>query len=192
MEGRKIIFYLLMVVLVAMLMIVTIKVLFRTKSDVEIATSSKEIYVNIEKNEEKNNNMNLNNSQNTIYYYFNITNNNIEENKYNQTDVIPYIKVDFNTEESADLITWKIYEMNNENDEESFWKPLTQKGEENSNFVDYYECSVMKPYDSANEENNVQHYALKINLDTAQEEYNELQENIIQNFSLILGYKEVK
>ena len=70
-----------------------------------------EIYLNIIKNTEKNGELTLNASENTKYYYFDIVNYNEEEQKFNQTELTPYVKIVFNNNDETKFIDFKLYSL---------------------------------------------------------------------------------
>lgn len=151
-----------------------------------------EIYLNIIKNTEKNGELTLNTSENTKYYYFDIVNYNEEEQKFNQIELTPYVKIVFNNNDENKFIDWELYSLENETDTEELWTEITEKGEEGTNFTEYYKCKILGAYDSENKDKNKSHYVMKMTLDTEKEEFVNLEENLTENFSIVLGYRENK
>lgn len=159
----------------------------------EISKSGEEeIYLNIIRNTEKNGELTLNNDENTKYYYFDIVNYNEEEQKFNQTELTPYVKIVFNNNDENKFIDWKLYSLGNETDTEELWTEVVERGEEGTNFTEYYKCKTLGVYDSKNKDKNSSHYVMKIVLDTEKEEFVNLEENLTENFSIVLGYRENK
>ena len=182
------------VILIIFVFIILIAIVIGTitlfKSDFEIFNRSleDEIYVNIVQNGEKSEELKLNTDNTTNYYYFKITNYNTEISKYNQTEVTPYIKLDF--ENKTDILKWKLFKVDSIEDSEENWKEITEKGESETSFAEYYKCQNLLPYEEKNE--NEHNYVLKIELNSESEDFINLEEDINSNFSIVLGYKEVK
>lgn len=158
----------------------------------EIANNEEEIYLNIIKNTEKNGELTLNTSENTKYYYFDIVNYNEEEQKFNDIELTPYVKIVFNNNDETKFIDWKLYSIENETDTEDLWKEISEKGEEGTNFTEYYKCNIVGAYDSENQDKNTNHYVMKMVLNTEKEEFVNLEENLTESFSIVLGYRENK
>ena len=77
----------------------------------ETINKEDEIYLNIVKNTDKNEELTLNANENIKYYYFDIVNYNEEEQKFNQSELTPYVKIVFNNNgKEIDLLV--IYEEN--------------------------------------------------------------------------------
>ena len=158
----------------------------------EIANNEEEIYLNIIKNAEKNGELTLNASENSKYYYFDIVNYNEEDQKYNNVELSPFVKILFNNNDETKFIDWKLYYIENETDTEDLWTEITEKGEEGTNFTEYYKCKTLGVYNSENKDNNIDHYVMKMVLDTEKEEFTKLEENLTESFSIVLGYRENK
>ena len=153
-------------------------------------TTEDEIYVNIVQNGEKSEELKLNTDNTTNYYYFKITNYNTEISKYNQAEVTPYIKLEF--ENKTDILKWKLFKIDSLKDSEEEWKEITEKGESETSFAEYYKCENLLPYEEGFDTINEHNYVVKIELDSESENFINLEEDVNQNFSIVLGYKEVK
>lgn len=186
MKNKVTIFIFVFIILIAI--IIGAITLFKSDFEIFNISSEDEIYVNIVQNEEKSEELKLNTDKTTNYYYFKITNNNTELSKYNQTEITPYIKLDF--ENKIDILNYKLYKIDSLEDSEENWKEITEKGESETSFAEYYKCDNLLPYEEANE--NEHNYVVKIELDSESENFINLEEDINQNFSIVLGYKEVK
>ena len=187
---NKIVIFILIILVIAGLIFGAFKLF---SSDTIIEASEKDIYVNILENEEKNNELKLNTDNTTIYYYFDLINYDVQAQKYNQTELTPYIKINFENKENLDgIIDWGVYKIDPENDLEENWKEINEKGDEKSSFAEYYKCENLLAFEEGNEKNNIQNYVVKINLNTETENFINLEEDLLEAFSIVLGYKEVK
>lgn len=183
---KKIAIFIIVLIVLGMALFGAIKIF---EFDIPFKQSAEdEIYINIVQNEEKSEELKLNKDNTTNYYYFKIINYNTEISKYNQTEVIPYIKLNFENEK--DILKCKLFKIDSLEDSEEKWKEITEKGESDTSFAEYYKCENLLPYEEGIE--NEQNYVVKIELDSESENFINLEENINQNFSIVLGYKEVK
>ena len=149
---NKIVIFILIILVVAGLILGAYK--FFTSDSITQA-SEKNIYVNILEDEEKNKELKLNTDNKTIYYYFNLVNYDLENGNYNQTEITPYIKINFENKENLDgIIDWGVYKIDSENDLEENWKEINEKGDENSSFAEYYKCENLLAFEEGNEKNN--------------------------------------
>lgn len=194
MKKKNMFFIILLIVIVLLLIFGTIRLLSNNSTEnTEISKKDEEeIYLNIIKNTEKNGELTLNTNENTKYYYFDIVNYNEEEQRFNKTELTPYVKILFNNNDETKFIDWKLYALENETDSEELWTEVTEKGEEGTNFTEYYKCKTLKEYNSEDKEKNKNHYVLKMILNTENEEFVNLEENLTESFSIVLGYREVK
>lgn len=194
MKKKNILIVVILIIIIAGLALGAIKLINNNSNKgSEISKSNEEeIYLNIIKNTEKNGEMILNTSENTKYYYFDIVNYNEEEQKFNNVELTPYVKIVFNNNDETKFIDWKLYSIENETDTEDLWKEISEKGEEGSNFTQYYKCNSVVAYDSENKDKNTNHYVMKMILDTEKEEFVNLEENLTESFSIVLGYRENK
>lgn len=193
MKKKNIFFVILLIIIVLLLIFGGIKLLSNNSAENnKVSKDEEEIYLNIVKNTEKNGELTLNTSESTKYYYFDIVNYNEEEKKFNQTELTPYVKILFNNNDETKFIDWKLYSLENETDTEELWTEITEKGEEGTNFTEYYKCETLGEYTSEDKENNIKHYVLKMILNTEDEEFANLEENLTESFSIVLGYREVK
>ena len=185
---KKIVIFLLVLIILIVTIVMMIK-LFDGNVPFK-STSEDEIYVNIVQNEEKSEELKLNTDNTTNYYYFKITNYNTEISKYNQTEVIPYVKLDFENE--TDILTHKLYRVDSLKDSEEEWKEILEKGESETSFEEYYKCEKLLPYEEGFDTINEHNYVLKIELNSESEDFINLEQDINSKFSIVLGYKEVK
>ena len=194
MKKKNILIVVILIIIVAILAFVAVMLIGNNsnKGDEISKNNEDEIYLNIIKNTEKNGELTLNTSENINYYYFDIVNYNEEEQKFNQVELTPYIKIVFNNNDENKFIDWKLYSLEKETDTEDLWTEVVEKGEEGSNFVEYYKCKTLGSYDSENIDKNSNHYVMKIVLDTKKEGFVNLEENLTENFSIVLGYRENK
>lgn len=191
---KKNIFIVLILIIILVALIVGV-IILREKNTGENGISisaDKDIYLDIIRNAEKNEELTLNAGENIKYYYFDIVNYNTIEQKLNQTQLTPYVKIVFNNNDENKFINWKLYYMNSETDLEESWLEITEKGEEETDFAEYYKCMDIGAYNSENENENKHHYVLKIVLDTENEQFTNLEENLTESFSIVLGYRETK
>ena len=182
-------------ILVLIVIIILVAIIFELiklfNSDISIfnKVTEEDIFINIVQNEEKNEELKLNNDNQINYYYFKIVNNNLEDEKYNKVEVTPYIKLNFENE--AEIIKYKLYSIESLEDSEEKWKEIVEKGESQTSFAEYYKCENLLPYEE-NADTNEQNYVIKIELDSESENFINLEEDMNQKFSIILGYREVK
>lgn len=180
---KKIAIFLIVLVILIFVILGAIKIF---NSDI---SSEDKIYVNILQNEEKSEELKLNNNNNTNYYYFKIVNYDAENLKYNQTEITPYIKLNF--ENKTDILTWKLFRLGSIEEVEENWVEITEKGESGTSFEEYYKCDNLLPYEEGKDTNEC-NYVVKIELDAESEDFINLEEDVNQIFSVVLGYKEVK
>lgn len=194
MKKKNILIVVILIIIVSVLAIVAVKLISNNsgRSDQISINKEDEIYLNIVKNTDKNEELTLNANENIKYYYFDIVNYNEEEQKFNQSELTPYVKIVFNNNDENQFIDWKLYSLEKETDTEDLWTEVVEKGEEGSNFVEYYKCKTVGIYNSENEDENKSHYVIKMVLDTEKEEFINLEENLTENFSIVLGYRENK
>ncbi|MGN1299319.1 MAG: hypothetical protein ACI4UE_04985 [Candidatus Scatovivens sp.] len=194
MKKKYIFIILLLVIIISALIFGTIKLITNNSNETDKLNvgKEKEIYLNIIKNDEKNGELSLNTNEKVKYYYFDIVNYNEEENQYNETNITPYVKINFNNNDETNLIQWNLYNINNEENTEENWIEITEKGDTGTNFEEYYKCAALDQYNSENLNQNVQHYVLKIVLNTENEKFSTLEEDLTENFSIVLGYREIK
>lgn len=193
MKKKNIFIVVILIIIVAALMFGAIKLITNNsdKNGIEVNTEEN-IYLNIIKNTEKNGELTLNTSENVKYYYFDIVNYNQEEQIFNQANLTPYVKIVFNNNDEKKFIDWKLYSLDSETDTEDLWTEITEKGEEGTNFTEYYKCNSVGAYDSENIDKNTGHYVLKMTLDTKNEQFINLEESLTESFSIVLGYRENK
>ena len=194
MKKKNILIVVLLIIIIAVLAIVAVKLISNNsdRSDQISKNNEDEIYLNILKNTDKNGELTLNANEKIKYYYFDIVNYNEEEQKFNQSELTPYVKIVFNNNDEKQFIDWKLYSLGNETDTEELWTEVVEKGEEGTNFTEYYKCKTLGVYDSKNKDKNSSQYVMKIVLDTEKEEFVNLEENLTENFSIVLGYRENK
>lgn len=194
MKKKYIFVILILVIIIAALIFGTIKLITNNSNgtDKSNVVEEKEIYLNIVKNEEKNGELSLNNDEKVKYYYFDIVNYNEEEKKYNESNITPYVKINFNNNDETNLIQWNLYNIDNEEDTEEKWIEITEKGDIGTDFEEYYKCVALNQYNAENSNENVQHYVLKMVLNTENEKFSTLEEDLTENFSIVLGYREIK
>lgn len=152
-------------------------------------------YIKIQKNEElSSTEFKLNGSNKEMYYYFDIYNYDEENKEYSQLELIPYVKLDIQSNEQQEniqnFVSVNLFyikditaEMTPENMEE-----IVIKGEAGSNFENYFECKKLSKYDEKNE--NINHYVAKITLNTEAQEYIDFTGTIEQKLDVVLGYKQ--
>ena len=186
MNKKKIILYFILILIIIGVAIFAGK-LFADSSN---SNKNENICVDIIKNVDKNVELNLSARENEKYYYFDIVNFNSEEQKYNSTEIIPYLKIDLGKKNT--YINYELYALENENDTEDKWVKITEKGEEGSSFEKYYKANIIKPYNQENLEENTAHYVLKISLNTKDDAFIDLEEDLTNDLSIVLGYKENK
>lgn len=165
-----------------------------------------EPYIRIQKNEEmSSSDLTLNGENKEMYYYFDIYNYDELTNEYSSLAITPYVKVGIkqenppeNNEEDgeinniSDYVSVNLYYIKDlslpvegDNIEE-----ITVKGELGTDFQDYFECKRLEEYSKENDEKNVAHYMAKVTLNTENENYNNLTENITQKLEITLGYRK--
>lgn len=154
-------------------------------------------YIKIQKNEElSSKDLKLNGSNKEMDYYFDIYNYDESTDEYSQLELIPYVKLDIQSNEQQEntqnLISVNLFyikditaEMTPENMEE-----IVIKGEAGSNFENYFECKKLNKYDENNQSQNISHYVAKIILNTEAQEYIDFTGTIEQKLDMVFGYKQ--
>ena len=159
-----------------------------------------EPFVKIEKNEELSQaNLSLNSENKEIYYYFDLLNYDEMAEQYSKLAITPYVKIGLGeqildtNETSNDIskyVTVNLYYIKdiNSNIEGDNLEEITAKGEAGSEYEEYYQCKKLLKYSKDNEQQNISHYVAKITLNTEDENYYNLTQNLTQKLEIILGY----
>lgn len=160
-----------------------------------------EPFIRMEKNEEMTlNEISLNGQNREMYYYFDIYNYDEISEEYNSLAITPYVKIDIkqnNINESSEnnisnYVTVNLYYINDISMGlvEGNLEEMIYKGENGSGFEEYFECKRLPKYNKQNEQENVSHYVAKLTLNSDDENYNNLTQNIMQKLEIILGYRK--
>lgn len=163
-------------------------------STVWVVPNVLEPYIRIQKNEElSSTEVTLNGNNKEMYYYFDIYNYDDITAEYSQLELLPYVKLNVQNDSNIqNLVNINLYYIKDislgfapENIEE-----ITTKGDAGTNFENYFECKKLGVYNKDNNSENVAHYVAKITLNTENQEYIDLTQNIAQKFEVVLGYKQ--
>jgi len=183
----------------------TVYYLWLQESDEEITSfivpNVLEPYVKIEKNEELSSSEFILNGENTeMYYYFELYNYDKDLDVHSTLAITPYVKIGIRTNNAQQV------EENNDSNYvninlyyikdlslglvEGNFEEITKRGDEGSGYEEYFECKRLEKYSEGKEEINVNHYLAKVKLNTEDENYNNLKENVNQKLEIILGYRK--
>ncbi len=163
-------------------------------STVWVVPNVLEPYIRIQKNEElSSTEVTLNGNNKEMYYYFDIYNYDDITAEYSQLELLPYVKLNVQNDSNIqNLVNINLYYIKDislgfapENIEE-----ITTKGDAGTSFENYFECKKLGVYNKDNNLENVAHYVAKITLNTENQEYIDLTQNIAQKFEVVLGYKQ--
>ena len=196
---KKYILLVLLVLLVCALGAIGFYIAFETSEgeiDSVMIPNIIEPYIRIEKNEEASSeDFTLNGSNKEFLYAFDIYNNNAETEEFSSLEITPYVKIGIKTDSEDIDYSFVSINMYSVNDislglQEGNFEEITTKGEDGSGFEEYFECKLLPKYDKENESNNVAHYIAKVTLNTEDENYNNLTDNIMQKLELTLGYRK--
>ncbi len=192
---KNIIVYIIIIILIALIGFGAYKLITvtSTKNIENEEIENKEVCLNIVKDENRTGELNIDiTGEGTKYYYFDVVNYDVDETKYNELEVTPYLKVELGDDSENSHLKYKLFHINNLEDEEANWTEITEKGENGSSFEDYYKGETVFPYNYDDLDKNSSHYVLKLIVDGAEEDLAEIEEDVIENFSIVLGYKENK